>query len=53
MHHLQWGFPNIWVLQECELGEVTGTAVLQVSEGVAVPGLVLSAEMMVIVIIIR
>ena len=53
MHHLQRGFPNIWVLQEGELGEVTGSAVLQVSEGVAVPGLVLPAEMMVIVIIIR
>ena len=53
MHHLQWGFPHIWVLQEGELGEVTGAAGLYVSEGVAVPGLVLSAEMVVIVIIIR
>ena len=53
MHHLQWGFPNIWVLQECELGEVTGAAVLYVSEGIAVPGLVIPAEMVIIVTIVR
>ena len=50
MHHLQWGFPNIWVLQESELGEVTGAAGLQVSEGVAVPGLVFPAVIIVIII---
>ena len=53
MHHLQWGFPNIWVLQECELGKVTGAAGLQISEGIAVPCLVFPAEMVIIVIIIR